>query len=1184
MKTLIYPKWVVLWAVVTSAHAAPVTWTAGPTETIDENAISLNGTLFHAGTWGTGAGIGPLKVPVGTSSITFENMTSSATVGTLSAAATGGEYYDPGVWTPAGTPSVEFQAVMDGTITDGVNPKTAIVNGLVAGKSYQIQLFVSDDRACCAARTMEWSDSATDNAETSHETATFSSGSSSYVIGTFVADGPTQTFYMRGVAQTQNYLNAYILRDLSPDTDGDGIPDHIEDTYAFLSKANPADAAADQDTDGLSNLLEYQKRLNLQAADADGDGLNDGAEVAAGTNPRVADTDGDGVSDALEVNTYGTNPLLVDTDGDIFRDGYEIQAGSDPKVATSTPNGAILTIRGTATASLRGSDLTDPENDGSDATPAGSGFNWVSATASSKPDFQASEGALNIFDNKVGGGEAKWCCDGPTQTATVLFSAFTSLTEFTITSGDDAAERDPRVWEIQGSNDGTNFSTIIRFNYPQAAIFTARNQVINVKLPLASLPYKYIRYSVTTTGAAVHQLSEIEYFGNQSNDDGDGDGLLKIYEERYPAFLSDANAADAAADQDGDGISNLDEFLKGTNPTLVDSDGDGLNDGAELAAGSNPNSKDSDSDGLSDGDEVNVYHTNPLALDSDNDGFRDKYEVDRGSNPALAASTPGGVTFQVLGTGAASLLGHDFTDREDNGSDATAAGSGFDWVSATASNKPDFQATEGALNVFDNKVGGGEAKWCCDGINATTPEQRVTIRMAYAVAMTHFTVTSSNDSPGRDPRVWKIQGSNDGVTFTDIFSQGDATTSFWGDVRDQVIKFTLPAPAPQYTWFRYSVTATQDNVQHALGEIEYFGIEQDTDGDGLPDSYEVLHPELNLNNPADAAIDIDLDGLTNLQEFQNNTNLSLADTDGDGLSDGVEVSSAVGTNPNKADTDGDGIRDGFEVAKGSNPKDALSLPDFNPIVWGLPTNITGNLSDFQTSGTLLYAWTGGGAAVPVTALGLNFQTGPTLGDRFTGFDPYVRTGNADYDALLNSGSYNGGGPKFLEIKGLTVGQTYRIQIWLADTRAGTANRAFFFSTYDLSDPSVELNAGVNGDEANFPGQFVVGTFTAVDTSQYVYIESSSFGAQYNAIAVYQSSGVAVPSTLKITLARFNNAAFELTVDGFNTAKQYQLRRSVTLNNDFQNVGVPFTPTATTQIVSDPSPPAGKAFYILQELP
>ena len=46
--------------------------------------------------------------------------------------------------------------------------------------------------------------------------------------------------------------------------------------------------------------------------------------------------------------------------------------------------------------------------------------------------------------------------------------------------------------------------------------------------------------------------------------------------------------------------------------------------------------------------------------------------------------------FTVLGTGSSALLGGDLTDPEDDGDDSTAAGTGFNWVSTTASEKNHF--------------------------------------------------------------------------------------------------------------------------------------------------------------------------------------------------------------------------------------------------------------------------------------------------------------------------------------------------------------------------------------------------------------------------------------------------------------------------------------------------------------
>ncbi|MDD5054640.1 MAG: S-layer homology domain-containing protein [Candidatus Peribacteraceae bacterium] len=135
-------------------------------------------------------------------------------------------------------------------------------------------------------------------------------------------------------------------------------------------------------------------------------------------------------------------------------------------------------------------------------------------------------------------------------------------------------------------------------------------------------------------------------------------------------------------DPDGDGLTNAEELLHGTNPLKNDSDGDGMDDAAEITAGSDPlkidsdndgipdpadafpldsryskdrndndlpdeweesvsagrnesigtASDDADHDGLTNGEEFK-QGTNPLSADTDHDGMDDRSEIEKGSNP-----------------------------------------------------------------------------------------------------------------------------------------------------------------------------------------------------------------------------------------------------------------------------------------------------------------------------------------------------------------------------------------------------------------------------------------------------------------------------------------------------------------------------------------------------------------------
>jgi hypothetical protein len=74
--------------------------------------------------------------------------------------------------------------------------------------------------------------------------------------------------------------------------------------------------------------------------------------------------------------------------------------------------------------------------------------------------------------------------------------------------------------------------------------------------------------------------------------DFDGDGLDDNWEIQYFGDLSQ----NGSGDSDGDGLTNLDEFTAGTNPSLTEVDGDGMADALELLIGRNPSAYDAVTD------------------------------------------------------------------------------------------------------------------------------------------------------------------------------------------------------------------------------------------------------------------------------------------------------------------------------------------------------------------------------------------------------------------------------------------------------------------------------------------------------------------------------------------------------------------------------------------------------------
>lgn len=156
------------------------------------------------------------------------------------------------------------------------------------------------------------------------------------------------------------------------DTDSDLMPDGWE----INNGLNPiiVDNETDSDSDGLTNIIEYQENTHPMNNDTDDDGLLDGLEVnTIFTNPLSPDTDLDGMSDGWEYfnglnplyfgerySDYdndglmnliefkvNSNPNKVDTDGDGYPDGDEVADFSDPSDPLDIPSGL-----GEATASI----------------------------------------------------------------------------------------------------------------------------------------------------------------------------------------------------------------------------------------------------------------------------------------------------------------------------------------------------------------------------------------------------------------------------------------------------------------------------------------------------------------------------------------------------------------------------------------------------------------------------------------------------------------------------------------------------------------------------------------------------------------------------------------------------------------------------------------------------------------
>ncbi|MBN1538540.1 MAG: C1 family peptidase [Candidatus Thermoplasmatota archaeon] len=122
----------------------------------------------------------------------------------------------------------------------------------------------------------------------------------------------------------------------------------------------------------------------------------------------------------------------------------------------------------------------------------------------------------------------------------------------------------------------------------------------------------------------------------------------------------------------------------------------------------------------------------------------------------------------------------------------------------------------------------------------------------------------------------------------------------------------------------YEVTVRILDASGNAAEIRFtiivLPLDHDSDQDGIPDLVEDENG-LDREDPTDALEDIDGDGLTNLQEYLNGTKMDDDDTDGDEMPDQWEVMYGLDplTPSSTNDQDGDGITDLEEYNGGTDP-------------------------------------------------------------------------------------------------------------------------------------------------------------------------------------------------------------------------------------------------------------------------